>query len=168
LAKLLRAGATFIRDLCYDYYGPKRWLSLIGTSGAGKTHMAKGIYRAWEGKGRWFVNRNGANQPRDGYYWDFSRFINEIRSGHYGVFDDCRRADFLILDDVGAGHSHSTFAIDKLYELLNERLGKWTVLTSNLTLTQFQEWDQRIASRLIRDGNECVETVTKDFATRKL
>ena len=67
-----------------------------------------------------------------------------------------------------AGHSHSTFAIDKLYELLNERLGKWTVLTSNLTLTQFQEWDQRIASRLIRDGNECVETVTKDFATRQL
>jgi DNA replication protein DnaC len=166
LAKMLRAAATFNRDICRDFWGPAYWLTFLGSSGTGKTHLAKGAWKAWERKAQFRKARGGIEVPMDGYYWNWDRFINELRERHYGVFQDACRAKFLILDDIGAGHTSSSFAIDKLYELLNARLDKWTVITANQKLETIAEWDQRIASRLIRNGNQCIEAVTKDYATR--
>lgn len=167
LAKMLRGTATFIRDLTYDFKGPSYWLTLLGSSGTGKTHLAKGAWRCWKSKAGWKKHPCGAMIPMDGYYWDWGRFINELRDRHYGVFEDACRAPFLVLDDIGAGHTSTSFSIDKLYELLNARLDKWTVITANQKLETIAEWDQRIASRLIRNGNQCIEAVTKDYATRE-
>ena len=166
LAKVLRASATFNEDMCL--HSTPYWLTLLGSSGTGKTHLAKGAWKCWRNKAGWKEHRCGARIPRDGYYWDWGRFINELRDRHYGVFEDACRAPFLVLDDIGAGHSTSSFAIDKLYEVLNARLGKWTVITANQKLETISEWDQRIASRLIRNGNQCIEVVTDDYATRDL
>ena len=167
LAKLLRATATFLRDICEDFKGHAYWLTLLGSSGVGKTHLAKGAWRIWQDKACWRKHRSGARIPMDGYYWDFGRLINEVRDRHYGVWEDACRAPFLVIDDVGAGNSNTAFAIDKLYELLNRRLSRWTVITANQKLETLGEWDQRIASRLIRNGNQCVDVVTQDYALRE-
>lgn len=167
LAKMLRATATFLRDICNDYKGRAYWLTLLGSSGVGKTHLAKGAWRIWEGKACFRKLPCGVSIPMDGYYWDFGRLIDEVRDRHYGVWEDACRAPFLVIDDVGAGNTNTAFAVDKLYELLNRRLGKWTVITANQKLETLGEWDQRIASRLIRDGNQCIDVVTQDYATRE-
>ena len=45
-----------------------------------------------------------------------------------------------------------------LYDLLNSRLGRWTVITSNVNLQGIAEdIDGRIASRMIRGGSVVVE-----------
>jgi len=50
--------------------------------------------------------------------------------------------------------------------LLDKRMGKWTFITSNLTMERFAELDNRIASRLIRDHNKVLQIVTTDYALR--
>ena len=56
----------------------------------------------------------------------------------------------------------------KLYNLLNAREGKFTVITANLTLEDFnQQMDARIASRLIRNGSVVVDVIAEDFNMRE-
>ena len=60
------------------------------------------------------------------------------------------------------------FATQTMAEVLNRRQGKWTVITSNFSRKQFaEEFDVRIASRLMRDRNVIVETNVRDYAIRK-
>ena len=52
-------------------------------------------------------------------------------------------------------------------ELFNKRCRKWTFTTSNLSLDDISEQiDNRISSRLIRDGNVVTETNVIDFSLR--
>jgi hypothetical protein len=53
--------------------------------------------------------------------------------------------------------------------LLGMRVGKWTVITSNLLLKALSKVDDRIASRMFRErGNLVIEIqATKDFGERK-
>jgi hypothetical protein len=56
---------------------------------------------------------------------------------------------------------------DALLRLANQRLGKWTIWTTNLTLAEIgTRVDGRIASRLIRDGNRFVTIEAGDYALR--
>ena len=98
--KPLRASAGFARDLIYKKTEP-RWLSLIGNSGTGKTHLAKGIWKGWEGKGQYF-ERGGITMVKHGLFKSYSKMCNEMRSGAFGIFQSCADADFLVLDDLGA------------------------------------------------------------------
>jgi DNA replication protein DnaC len=71
----------------------------------------------------------------------------------------------LVIDDIGAEHG-SEYGTQKLLELLDRRAGKWTFITSNLTMERFAELDNRIASRLIRGHNRVLQIVTQDYALR--
>ena len=53
-------------------------------------------------------------------------------------------------------------------EIFNNRLGKWTFITSNLSLENLHdELDARIVSRLNHGKNEIVQTNAIDFSMRK-
>jgi hypothetical protein len=66
---------------------------------------------------------------------------------------------FKVIDDLGTGTTGAdgeatAFAVQKMGELLDRRLRKWTVITTNFTRRQIAEqFDPRIASRLMRGGN---------------
>ena len=62
------------------------------------------------------------------------------------LFDEVRRTELLILDDLGA-HSATPWAQEKLFQILNHRYnGRLsTVLTTN---QRMEELDQRLRSRL--------------------
>ena len=72
----------------------------------------------------------------------------------------------LFLDDVGTERDPTGFAADELNTLLGSRMGKWTILTSNLQFDKFRAIDARIASRLVRDQNICCGVKAVDYATR--
>lgn len=79
------------------------------------------------------------------------------------------RVKFLVVDDVGANRDNTGYVTGRLGNLLGERAGKWTVVTSNLTMEQISErLDTRIASRLVRGNNRVVEIDCIDYALRKL
>ena len=60
----------------------------------------------------------------------------------------------LVIDDLGVERDTSGFIKDRLFTLLEKRLNKWTLITTNLKLKTIQDsYDVRIASRIIRDGN---------------
>lgn len=127
-----------------------RWLSLLGTSGAGKTMLAKLIHKVCGGR---FI------------LW--TRIATNLREGEYRWFEDFVLAEqLLIVDDIGSEYK-TDFIVAKLFEMLNRRVKRWTVLTANLSLEQIGLcFDPRIASRMIRDNSKVVDVDVPDWNLR--
>lgn len=137
-----------------------RWLSFVGESGTGKTFLCNLI--------RELAPTSMANHPSlrlAGYCVKWPKLIAELREQDYSIFDE--PWSLLFIDDIGAS-TDTEFAAAQLSRLLNERIDRWTLITSNLNLEDISnKIDTRIASRLIRGKNVCVEVNTVDFALRK-
>ena len=69
----------------------------------------------------------------------------------------------LEVDDSEKTGYETDFINSKLQQLLNKRLNKWTVITSNLSLNDFSHKDERIASRLVRGGNQVIQIDATDY-----
>jgi DNA replication protein DnaC len=138
-----------------------RWLSLIGPSGTGKTHCGKRLWRWASSKANW----SRCDYLPQVIYWP--DFMQRLKSGnHYDLRNEIKRWPVLFLDDVGAERDPSGFAAEELNTLLGCRMDRWTLLTSNLGFESLKRVDGRIASRLIRSHNICVQVNTRDFSTR--
>jgi DNA replication protein DnaC len=74
---------------------------------------------------------------------------------------------FVALDDIGAERA-SDFSVSKLDQVVDARLGKWTVITCNFSREEIAEhMDVRIASRLGRGKNVIVDGIfVRDYSTR--
>lgn len=100
-----------------------------------------------------------------GQWCDWRSFMSDLRNGCFGRVDDLCEETLVILDDVGASHDPNDFAASVLDRILNARLGKWTMITTNYSLGAVSlNFDDRIASRMIRDGNVFVESEATDYA----
>lgn len=122
---------------------PARWLSLLGPSGRGKTHLAKSLWR-------WHLGKYPSRSARFCRWMDV---VNRCRNGEtYALMESLEDRDFLVVDDIGAEHG-SEFASSLLTQLAERRLRKWTVYTANLSVRDLAQIDARVASRLRRDGN---------------
>lgn len=151
----MRAGAT------------PYWLTLTGAQGCGKTMLAFQVFdqaRAIN-PGRASLWIGERRRPRC-YWYTEPDFADAIRT-------DTRLPEYLaddylvLIDDLGTARERFEQVADALYRLANARLGKWTLWTSNLNLTEISDKiDQRLASRLIRDGNKGVRITAPDYALR--
>lgn len=121
---------------------PRGWLLIKGGYGAGKTHLAAAIAneRLARGQPALFI-----------VVPDLLDYLRATYSPHSLVtyderFDSLRRAPLLILDDLGS-HSATSWAQEKLFQLLNYRYNAQlpTVITTNQEL---EEIDLRLRSRL--------------------
>lgn len=158
---------------------PPRWLSLLGTSGAGKTMLAKWIKGIFKEHLDWKINwpateqTKTASQPygrlirHRGEYQTWASIARDLREQEYRKFDDLCALTFLVVDDIGSEYP-SAFVNSKLYELCSRREHKWTVFTGNLSLADIeQQMDARIASRMIRNGSVVVDVNVPDFNLRE-
>lgn len=124
------------------------WLSLLGGCGVGKTHLLR-LARA--------MLLDAGEQVQ---LWGWGDVLDRLRSGDDGLIRRLGDARVVMLDDVGAEFTATGKALDfslaTLYRLQEARAGKWTLLTSNLSMRGIANADERVASRLVRQGGEVV------------
>jgi DNA replication protein DnaC len=159
-----------------------RWLTLLGTSGAGKTMLAKRIAKLFryhrQGQIDWKRTEGTKNERtpmgrivrwKGGFiHWGLAISERMLR-GDYAFLDDLKEYDFFAIDDLLSEYErHRELSASTLYGVLERRLGKWTVLTANASLKQLSErLDPRIASRMIRGGGVVVQVDVVDWNLRK-
>lgn len=138
---------TLAKEFCwfYDDFITKkspRWISALGQTGTGKTEWAKRV-------------RDAAKKRMTAQMFHWSNVCDKfLAKRDYGVIGYMAELDFLVIDEIGL--KDWKHANRDLSALLNRRLGKWTVITSNLTQEELADIDVRIASRLVRDDNRIV------------
>jgi DNA replication protein DnaC len=148
------------------------WLSLLGNSGVGKTRLARAVWRTYESVTKFDIWLDAPRQVIRGSRGQFVPWRNlcsVVREGAWGWVEDLCHDDFVILDDVGAEYDRegSGFTVSILDRILNARREKWTMLTCNLSLEAIgDKLDVRIASRLLRDGNQVIECDANDYAMK--
>lgn len=156
---IARAASDWIDDVIADM--PPRWLSLMGNAGTGKTYVAKQLWAMVKSAKPW--NPMSADYCPRFVYWP--AFVERLREGNsYNELRDMQAWPYLFLDDIGSERDTTGFAAEKLMTLLGCRQGRWTVLTSNLTLSRMAQLESRMASRLVRDGSVAVSISAPDYA----
>lgn len=179
LARMKEEAASFVDDIANNR--SPRWLSLLGTSGAGKTMLAKIISRFFRETRHmqidWVATNRTQNEhsPRGRIIRDRGGFINwgdainnRMLKGDYDFLEDMREYSFFAIDDIASEYErHRALSASKLYNVFEARLKKWTVITANLSLDQIGETlDARIASRMMRDGGVVVDVDVPDWNLR--
>lgn len=158
-----------------------RWISFLGTSGAGKTMLTKELWHVYRDNFHSKINlekskrsRIESNQygeivrDRGGFMNWGSAINNRMLKGEYEFLEDMRHYAFFAIDDIASEYErHRELSASKLYNVLESRLGKWTVITANLPLDAIGEkLDARIASRMIRDNSIVVDVDVVDYNLR--
>jgi DNA replication protein DnaC len=163
LEELVRCCARFCRR--FKQGDAASWLTLMGTTGTGKTHCAQ---RIWEWSRR-RVSWRRVNFIESEIYWP--EMVGRLRDPQDREAKQKLRElagwPVLFLDDVGAERDITGFAAEQLNALLGQREQRWTIITTNLGLEQLAGIDPRISDRIIRgQGNEYVEINTMSYALR--
>ncbi len=139
---------------------PQGWLTLVGLTGTGKTHLAAAIARARVAQGdrvHFAVVPDLLDHLRRAYGPTEPASYDE-------VLDSLREADLLVLDDLGA-HSTTAWAQEKLYQLFSYRYlqRKPTVITTNANP---EELDPRLSSRLLdHEVGQVYRLLSRDHRT---
>lgn len=171
-------AASFTDDLFHDR--SPRWISFLGTSGAGKTMLARiinGLYdKHRHGKIDWQRSRSSVDESCPGGkiirwrggFMNWGKVVNRMLSGDYEFLDDLRNYDFFVLDDIISEYQRlRELSASKLYDIFESRLNKWTVITANASLRQIGELlDPRISSRMLRGGSVVVDVEVPDYNLR--
>lgn len=133
-------------------------LVIVGESGCGKTHTAMAIsrfchlaaFKAFEsGKGKTW---SGARIPCQLFvFWPET--VDQIKAKNFGLVEDMRETDLLIIDDLGAEDDPFRQATNTLCQILSRREKKFTVITTNIKPEFWCErLDSRIGDRLMRNS----------------
>lgn len=161
LIKMVEACGRFC--MAVKYQQSPRWISMLGVTGVGKTHSANRMWNWAEPRFNW----SKCQYIHSKIYWP--AFISGLKSNqNYDMLSEMWSWPMLFLDDIGAERDTSGFAAEQLNTLLGQRVGKWTIITSNLMVGQIANIDPRMADRIIREpGNEFVQIKTKSYALRQ-
>lgn len=130
---------------------PAGWLALTGPYGCGKTHLAVAIAKQRVAEGDTVVVQTVPDlldQLR-------AAFSPKIEESFNEKFEEMRNVDLLVLDDYGSENS-TTWAMEKLFQILNYRYNKSlpTVITSNNI--HLSGIDPRVYSRLMDKNLVCL------------
>lgn len=165
LVEMLSAAKQFCAELVSGRN--PHWLSFLGSSGAGKTHLAKRITAFFRQHVQYYSEpRTAATIKRQGGLVSWGKVVNDLREGDYTVARDLSEDFFVCIDDIGSEHG-SQFVSSKLYEIADSRIEKWTVLTSNLSLEEIGRIETRIASRMLRNESEVIDIDVQDYNLRR-
>lgn len=180
LEKMKLEAVSLVDDMSNDRH--PRWLSLLGTSGAGKSMLTKIIWRIFRDAVHMQINWPASKRTqtlgcphgriirhRGGFINWGNAINNRMLKGEYDFLEDMRDYSFFAIDDIASEYErHRELSASKLYNVLEARLGKWTVITANLSLEQIgASLDTRIASRMLRNESTVVDVNVPDYNLRK-
>lgn len=166
LASLLNASQKWLEG--HPRGVEPHWCTLLGSSGTGKTYLAKQCHKKIRHLGLDLYQHKITKIPQQKtmrwFYWP--KFVRRLRGGAFTLVDAAVEADILFIDDLGAEYK-TDYIIGALTEICDQRLGKWTFITSNLRLDSIADVvDTRVASRIVRGENIVAETSALDFVLR--
>lgn len=124
-----------------------------GDTGIGKSHLTRCIAREFEERRQTFV------------FIDVPELMNKIKSS-YGekrtpymnqerIMKVIANVDLLILDDIGAeyvkpdANGHESWAADIIFQIVNSRLGRQNIYTTNYTSKDLKRKYGMLSSRII-------------------
>jgi len=132
--------------------------------------LSRAIYRQFMEQNRFELQLDVERQRIVGntvMFVDWRKFCDNIRGGAYELVDDICGEWFVIIDDLGSERDTTGFIASATDRIINSRRGKWTLITTNLSLQSIGERiDPRVSSRMIRDDNQVVEIDAPDWNTR--
>jgi DNA replication protein DnaC len=106
-------------------------------------------------------------QGNTAMFVDWRKFCDQIRGGAYELIEDVCDEWLVVIDDLGAERDTTGFIAAATDRILNSRRGKWTLITTNLPLSEIGDRiDPRVASRMIRGSNQVVEIEAVDWNLR--
>ncbi len=127
-----------------DTYGPNsKSLYMFGDAGLGKTHLALSIASVVLEKGYDVIYVSSQS-----VFSTIGNFDEKDKAEE--LFSAMMTADLLVLDDLGTEYT-TPYILAKLYELVNARIGKPTIYTTNICNNRVLEmrYDEKIISRLL-------------------
>lgn len=139
-------------------------LLFTGSYGTGKSHLSVSIVRKLMEKGFngiFICVPDLLTKLKDCYHKR-----SEVTEGQ--ILDALKSADILVLDDLGAeysgnGNNAESWAVSKIFEVINARQGKHTIYTTNLNGEEMQlKFGARNFSR-VRARTRVVKMNGKDF-----
>lgn len=163
LERMLMESARFVEQYCWPVKSP-RWLSLLGSSGAGKTYLARRIYR-WAKTLPFPQSLGDIKYPATWHHWP--SVCKDLLERNFEPLESSVSDVVVFLDEIGAATDKTGFLTDQLSNFLCRRTGRWTVITGNVGMKAIREMDARIASRMIRDGSVVVDVDVMDYSLRE-
>lgn len=168
LVSMLTEAARFVQEIKANPNGKGRWLSLLGSSGTGKTFLAKRVMRWIREQGaRYTCFTSGASLARSYSFTYWPEFIQEGREGDFSRKADMAGDWFACIDELSADKDRTGWIADSAAYVAGKRVDKWTLFTSNLTGEEIaQQIDTRVISRMTRDRNRVCVVSCQDYALR--
>lgn len=155
------------KNIAIDFvmnFDKEKSLVYSGDPGVGKSHIAASIHKALE-------------QDYSSMFIKSTEVLGLIKDSYSGanhtekdIFSVCKGVDLLIIDDMGAEYDkaseNESWASDILFRILDSRLGKSTVITTNYNETGIEDKfglnGKRIVSRM-NDKAEKIRIKGKDW-----
>lgn len=107
---------------------PQGWVTLLGSFGSGKTHLALAAVYALlaQGKYGWFITAGGLLDRWRSWFSDEERDFSERFEA------DCSRSSLVVVDDLGSERG-TEWALERLTMFLDHRYGRDlpTIITTN-------------------------------------
>lgn len=143
---------------------------LWGTNGNGKTRSMKAI-------ARWVRDRaidlpldqdpEGEQTLTSCVLVNWAERVDAMKAQQNWNIEDLIAPTVTLIDDVGAEHDPSAVGKSKLYLILEARLNRWTMLTTNLEDSQWGEMiNRRVADRFFRNCEQVDLSKLPSFSAR--
>lgn len=147
----------------FDIKKPRNLL-FQGTFGTGKSHLSIAIAKTLTTKGYTTI------------FISTPKLLTKIRNtynknsemGEEKIISMLANVDLVVFDDIGAEGEVSGWAIQKLFEIIDQRSGKHNIYTTNLSSAEFEATKdlQRIFSRML-DNTELIKMDGPDYRKRQ-
>lgn len=158
-------NTQWVLDWMADESVGKNWLFISGAPGSGKTYLSV------------LLAKVGILQERSVFFANVTWLMEALRPKNDDeggdkpgtVLEKCKRADILILDDIGHEKS-SAWVRERLYLIVNERwnAGKVTIFTSNYPVEKLAESvSPAVFSRVKGDSTELFLSSPRDMRITK-